>query len=91
MSLNSFLLSLSYWSTLKNVPLALDFCSTFEAIGYFFYAPVVHSAEWTTGSIFQTQKTHYIIYDIMGFLHHVKLHAQSLGDMLEPLALTLPQ
>jgi len=52
MSLNSFLLSLSYWSTLKNVPLALDFCSTFEAIGYFFYAPVVHSVEWANSSEF---------------------------------------
>ena len=50
MSLNSFLLSLSYWSTLKNVPLALGFCGVFEAIGYFLGVLVVHSDEWTTSS-----------------------------------------
>ena len=91
MSLNSFLLSLSQWSTLKSGPLALGFCGVFEAIGYFLGTPVVHSAEWTTGSIFQAQITHYIIYDIMGFLHHVKFLVQALGDMLEQLALTLLQ
>ena len=58
---------------------------------HFLDAPVVHSAEWTTGSIFQAQITHYIIYDIMGFLHHVKFLVQALGDMLEQLALTLLQ
>ena len=68
-----------------------NFCGAFEAISHFLGAPVVHSAEWTTGSIFQAQITHYIIYDIMGFLHHVKFLVQALGDMLEQLALTLLQ
>ena len=46
-----------------------NFCGAFEAISHFLGAPVVHSAEWTTSSNFPDTKTHYIIYDIMGFLH----------------------